>query len=123
MAYVTNECDNCVGVVAPGQVKTVNTVPVGQRRHGIATGVRLPLVSTQNRGRNQVQNDKALDASERLVLAVLPWGRYDVRLADRNGHTCIERYVDLMPSHSFDMRDCNPTDCRQSRPETTCKLR
>ena len=56
-AYITNERDNTVGVVDLDQTKT-KTVLVGQRPHGITTGVHLAPVGTQNLGRNQVLNDK-----------------------------------------------------------------
>ena len=35
MAYVTNERDNTLSVIDLDQMKTVNTVPVGQRPRGI----------------------------------------------------------------------------------------
>ena len=78
------------------------------------TGVYLAPAGTERWSGNQALNDKdhALDTSERLTLTGLRRGRYDVKLVDRKGRTCIKRNVDLTEDTSFDLRDADLAACR-----------
>jgi hypothetical protein len=48
-------------------------------------------------GRNQCENDAdgTVDHDERLQIVGLPPGRYDAKLTDRTGRTCIVRGIEL----------------------------
>ncbi len=78
------------------------------------TGLFLAPAGTENWGANQALNDKdkSLDASERLLLTGIAHGRFDVKLRDRKGRTCVKRDVDLTRDTSFDIRDDDLADCR-----------
>ncbi len=78
------------------------------------TGVYLAPAGTENWGPNQALNDKdkSLETSERLALTGIGRGRFDVKLQDRKGHTCVKRDVDLARDTSFDIRDGDLVDCR-----------
>ncbi|MBO0710440.1 MAG: hypothetical protein J2P47_04075 [Acetobacteraceae bacterium] len=76
-------------------------------------GVYLAPENTENWGANQALNDKdhALDTSERLLLKDIGPRRYDVRLVDRKGRSCILKGVDLTRDRSFEVRDQDLTNC------------
>ena len=78
------------------------------------TGVYLAPPGTQRWGPNEAltDKDKSLDSDERLVLKDLTPGRFDLKLVDRKGRTCIIRNIDLVRETSFDIRDEALTDCR-----------
>jgi hypothetical protein len=78
------------------------------------TGVYLAPAGTQQWGPNQALNDKdkTLEASERIVLTGLTGGRYDVKLVDHKGRTCIKHNVDLTSEHSFEIRDGDLASCQ-----------
>jgi hypothetical protein len=78
------------------------------------TGVYLAPTGTEKWGPNQALNDKdrSLEASERLTLTGIGRGRFDVKLQDRKGHTCVKHGVDLSRDTSFDIRDADLVDCR-----------
>jgi hypothetical protein len=78
------------------------------------TGVYLAPTGTTQWGPNQALNDddKELDFGERLTLAGLNPGLYDVKLVDQKGRTCIMRHVDLTKETSFEIRDGSLTDCK-----------
>lgn len=77
-------------------------------------GVYLAPESSGNWGANQVLNDKdhTLDASERLLLKDVEPRRYDVKLVDRAGRSCILKGVDLTRERSFEVRDQDIMNCR-----------
>lgn len=78
------------------------------------TGVFLAPAGTGRWGANQALNDKdkAIDPSERLPIKDITRGIFDVKLVDRNGHTCIVHGVDLRSDTTFEIRDRDLTDCR-----------
>ena len=65
-------------------------------------------------GRNQCENDddKTVDHDERLRITGLPPGRYDAKLTDRLGRTCVVRDVD-MKDGVFAIEEKQLTDCEQ----------
>jgi len=77
-------------------------------------GVYLAPAGTQDWGPNQTVNDKdhSLDTTERLRLTGISAGRYDVKLVDGHGHSCIARNKDLTQETSFEIRDADLADCR-----------
>ncbi|HEY7663491.1 MAG TPA: hypothetical protein VH934_10260 [Xanthobacteraceae bacterium] len=66
-------------------------------------------------GPNQCANDRdgTVDHDERLRITGLEAGRYDVKLADRTGRTCIVRNVDVKAGAIFAIEEKQLTDCRQ----------
>jgi hypothetical protein len=78
------------------------------------TGVYLAPPGTDHWGPNEAltDKDKSLDSDERLVLKDVTPGRFDLKLVDRQGRTCIIRNIDLAGETSFDIRDEALTDCR-----------
>lgn len=76
--------------------------------------VYLAPQNTQHWGPNQALNDKdgSLDTSERLTLKGLEPGRYDVKLMDKRGRTCLMKGVDLTRERSFEIRDADLKGCR-----------
>ena len=60
-------------------------------------GVFLAPAGTTAWGANQALNDpdKAVSGDERLKLVCIAAGRYDVKLVDEKGRTCIVRGVDV----------------------------
>ncbi|CAH2602256.1 conserved exported protein of unknown function [Rhodovastum atsumiense] len=76
-------------------------------------GVYLAPAGTTNWGANQALNDKdhSLDVSERLAITGLSRGRFDVRLQDDKGRTCLKRGVDLTKDASFEIREEDLATC------------
>ena len=77
------------------------------------TGVYLAPEGTGDWGGNQALNDKdkSVDPSERLPIAGIRHGRFDVKLVDRKGRTCFARGIDLSKDTTFEIRDKNLTEC------------
>jgi hypothetical protein len=65
-------------------------------------------------GTNQTLNDKdkVLDHSERLTLSGVAPGKYDMKLVDTKGRTCLISGVDLTTKRNFDIRDQTISHCR-----------
>ncbi|HEX3990840.1 MAG TPA: hypothetical protein VHX39_06680, partial [Acetobacteraceae bacterium] len=64
-------------------------------------------------GDNQALNDKdkEVDSSERLQIKDIERGRFDVKVVDKAGRTCIKRDIDLGKDTTFDIRDSDLKDC------------
>ncbi|MGH7119683.1 MAG: hypothetical protein ACREFP_11955 [Acetobacteraceae bacterium] len=77
------------------------------------SGVYLAPAGTVTWGPNQALNDddKELDFGERLTLTGLTPGKYDVKLVDKKGRTCMLHGIDLTKARSFDIRDPALTGC------------
>ncbi len=78
------------------------------------TGIYLAPAGTTQWGANQALNDKdkTLEPSERLLLKGVGHERYDVRLVDAKGKTCVKHRVDLSQDSSFLIRDEDLKECR-----------
>jgi len=79
----------------------------------VFVGVYLAPENTGNWGANQALNDKdhVLDTSERLLLNGIEPRRYDVKLVDRTGRSCMLKGVDLTRDRSFEISDQDLKDC------------
>ena len=77
------------------------------------TGVYLAPAGTDHWGSNQALNDKdkTVDPSERLAIKDIERGRFDAKIVDQKGRTCIRRGIDLSKDTTFDIRDTDLTDC------------
>jgi hypothetical protein len=65
-------------------------------------------------GKNQCENDddKTVDHDERLRITGLTAGRYDAKLVDRIGRTCVVKDVDVKDG-VFAIEEKQLTDCQQ----------
>jgi opacity protein-like surface antigen len=78
------------------------------------TGVYLAPAGTKEWGANQALNDKdkTLEPSERLALKGLKHARYDVRLVDEKGRTCVKPGIDLGHESTFVIREEDLQGCQ-----------
>jgi hypothetical protein len=78
------------------------------------TGVYLAPAGSGRWGSNQALNDKdkEVDPSERLSIKDIERGRFDAKLVDQKGRTCIRHGIDLSKDTTFDIRDADLADCR-----------
>jgi hypothetical protein len=77
------------------------------------TRLELAPAGTQAFGPNQCQNDPdgVVDHDERLRLAGVAPGRYDVKLADKTGRVCVVRNLAIEDDKVFSISDADLTDC------------
>jgi hypothetical protein len=77
--------------------------------------LRLAPAGSENWGPNQTENDsdRAVDADEGLNLKGIAAGRYDVRLKDKTGRSCVVRDVAVNGGQAYalsisetDLKDC-----------------
>jgi hypothetical protein len=80
------------------------------------SGVYLAPTGTQAFGPNQALNDpdKSVSADERLDITGVAPGRYDVKLVDTKGRTCMVRNVSVKgPGKvAFTIEEPQLTDCK-----------
>ena len=109
-------------VAAAVTLAATNAHAAGQMRFWNATSVEidelyLAPTGTEKWGPNQTLNDKdkSVDADERLNLAGVEPGRYDVRLVDKAGRTCVVRNVELKSGgkYAFSLEDKELKDCKK----------
>lgn len=77
--------------------------------------VELAPAGTRTWSKNQCANDKdgEVDFDEELPITDIAPGRYDIRVRDVHGKTCIARNVDVKADaqvviHEKDLVDCRP---------------
>ena len=77
------------------------------------TNLRLSPAGQNAWGADQCANDPdgAVDHDERLRITGISSGRYDVRLADKAGRTCIVRSIEIKENGIFSIEDKDLTDC------------
>jgi hypothetical protein len=79
------------------------------------TVVKLQLApaGTKLWGPDQCANDDEgeVDHNEKLTLVGVKSGRYDLRIADKNGRVCFVRNVDLNEGAQFSIKERDLTDC------------
>lgn len=80
------------------------------------TGVYLAPTGTEAFGPNQALNDddKSVGADERLLITGVNPGRYDVKLVDTKGRTCLVRDVEVRGTGkvAFSVAEKQLTDCK-----------
>lgn len=83
---------------------------------GTLTNVQLAPVGTDQFGPNQCLNDrdKEVDYNERLRLTGVEPGRYDVRVTDKKGRTCMARNVEVSGTgrYAFSLSEKELTECQ-----------
>ena len=79
------------------------------------TELRFAPSGSRDWGPNQTENDsdRAVDVDEGLNLKGLAPGRYDVKIADKSGRSCIVRDVSVEGGHAYaltlsetELKDC-----------------
>jgi hypothetical protein len=77
------------------------------------TNLQLSPAGQNAWGANQCANDPdgAVDHDERLRIVGIAPGRYDVKLADRAGRTCIVHNLDIKENGIFSIEDKDLTEC------------
>jgi hypothetical protein len=77
------------------------------------TSVQLSPAGQNAWGADQCANDPdgAVDHDERLRITGISPGRYDVRLANKAGRTCIVRNLEIKVNGIFSIEDKDLTEC------------
>ena len=81
-------------------------------RHTIAEFYLAPA-GTTDWGPNQCKNDKdgTVDSDERLRITGVAAGRYDAKLTDVSGRTCLVRNIKVDIGEIFSIDEKDLTDC------------
>jgi hypothetical protein len=81
------------------------------------TELRLAPAGSENWGPNQTENDsdRAVDADEGLNLKGTAPGRYDVKLKDKTGRSCVVRDVEVNGGqpYAFSISETELKDCKR----------
>lgn len=81
------------------------------------TKLYLAPAGTDQWGPDQCQNDPdgAVDADERLTLKGIEPGRYDAKLTDKTGRSCIVRNVEVKGGrpYAFSIEESDLKECRR----------
>ena len=79
-------------------------------------GVYLAPTGTETFGPNQTANDDndSIESDERLPITGVKPGRYDVKLVDKKGRTCLVRNVEVKATGkvAFSIGEKQLTDCK-----------
>ena len=79
--------------------------------------LHLAPAGTANWGPDQCKNepDGAVDTDERLILKDVVPGRYDVKVTDKKGRTCLVRNVEVVAGkpYAFSISEKDLTDCSE----------
>lgn len=83
-------------------------------RHTISE-FHLAPAGTTNFGPNQCRNDKdgTVDPDERLPITGVTPGKYDAKLKDVSGRTCVVRGVEVKAGEIFSIEEKELTSCTQ----------
>jgi hypothetical protein len=79
--------------------------------------LHLAPAGTTEWGPDQCRNDPdgAVDTDERLILKDVVPGRYDVKVTDKKGRTCLVRNVEVVAGkpYAFSISEKELTDCNE----------
>ena len=77
------------------------------------TNLQLSPAGHNAWGANQCANDPdgTVDHDERLRITGVPPGRYDVKVANKAGRSCIVRNIEIKENGIFSIEDKDLTDC------------
>ena len=75
--------------------------------------LRVAATGTDAWGANQCANDRdgTVDHDERLRITGIAPGRYDLKVAFKDGRICTVRNIDVKDGGIFSIEDKNLTDC------------
>ena len=78
------------------------------------TAFQLSPTGQNTWGPDQCRNDKdgTVDHDERLRITGITPGRFDARLVDKTGRTCIVRDIEIKDGAIFTIEEKQLTDCR-----------
>lgn len=78
------------------------------------THLHMSPAGQETWGADQCANDRdgTVDHDERLRITGVVPGRYDVKLADKNGRVCVVRDIDVADGAVFTIEEKNLSDCR-----------
>jgi hypothetical protein len=81
----------------------------------VFTGVFLAPEGTVKWGPNEALNDKdkVWDVSERLAITHIWRGKFDLKVVDRSGRTCVKHGLDLTKDLTFEIRDEDLARCKR----------
>src|SRR5262245_54800980 len=79
------------------------------------TQLQLSPAGKEAWGPDQCKNDRdgTVDHDERLRMSGVEPGRYDVKLSDKSGRTCIVRDIDVKNEAVFSIEEKQLIDCRK----------
>ena len=108
----------CLALIATSQpAVTAERLRFWNLTAGTITELSLAPPGTTNWGPNQCKNepDGAVDHDERLSLKDVTPGRYDVRIADKQGRVCTVRNVEVKSGtpYAFSISESELTDCNK----------
>jgi hypothetical protein len=75
--------------------------------------LQLSPAGQQAWGRDQCENDRdhEVDHDERLRITDVAPGRYDIRLKDKTGRTCVVKNIDVKDGDIFSIEEKDLADC------------
>jgi hypothetical protein len=102
----------------------VTSDAIAQDRKGIrfwnltrytVTQLQMSPAGKETWGPDQCRNDRdgTVDHDERLRITGIEPGRYDVKLTDKSGRTCLVRDVDVKGEAVFSIDEKQLIDCRK----------
>jgi hypothetical protein len=77
------------------------------------TELRMSPAGENRWGPDQCQNDRdgTVEHDERLRITGISPGRYNVKLTDQTGRSCIVRYIEVKAGAVFSIEEGQLTDC------------
>jgi hypothetical protein len=98
------------GIAADGKAKGIR---FWNLTSSTVTSLQLSPVGQNAWGPNQCTNDPdgAVDHDERLRITGISPGRYDVKLADKAGRSCVVRNIETKDNGIFSIEDKDLTEC------------
>ena len=75
--------------------------------------LQLAAVGSKAWGPDQCKNDDEgeVDHNERMTLVGVKSGRYDIKVADKSGRSCVAKNIELKEGVQFVVRDTDLTEC------------
>jgi hypothetical protein len=79
------------------------------------TKLEIAKAGTTDFGPNQTSNDPdgSVDHDERLKITGVVNGKYDLRIALKDGRTCLAKGVEIKVGKPFSVEDKNLVDCKK----------
>ncbi len=124
MRMLLTTCFLAAAIAAPALADD-NDGPKAANKHKMKfwnlTGVELVEVvlapaGTDKFSANQTENDdgNGVDTDERVELIGIAAGKYDVRVKDKSGRTCLVKDIDVKDTgpYSFSLESDQLTDCK-----------
>lgn len=77
--------------------------------------LQLAPAGTTAWGPDQCANDDegAVDHNEKLTLTGVASGRYDLKIAEKNGRVCVAKNIDIKEGAQFSVKEQDLTNCTQ----------